>query len=110
MNETAGRQWPDRTRRKAGAVARWCLAFLLVLQIAYTPFHLYLEPHADEVEFSWNRATTKTTGIAGNASHDDHGDGERHPAAQHKLKVLIANMDSFSTEFLNIVQRTFSKK
>lgn len=29
---------------------------------------------------------------------------------QHKLKVLIANMDSFSTEFLNIVQRTFAKK
>jgi biopolymer transport protein TolQ len=29
---------------------------------------------------------------------------------QHKIKVLIADMDSFSTEFLNIVQRTFSKK
>ncbi len=29
---------------------------------------------------------------------------------QHKLKVIIAEMDSFSTEFLNIVQRTFAKK
>ncbi len=29
---------------------------------------------------------------------------------QHKIKVLIAEMDSFSTEFLNIVQRTFAKK
>ncbi len=29
---------------------------------------------------------------------------------QHKIKVVIAEMDSFSTEFLNIVQRTFSKK
>jgi len=29
---------------------------------------------------------------------------------QHKLKVVIAEMDSFSTEFLNIVQRTFAKK
>jgi biopolymer transport protein TolQ len=28
---------------------------------------------------------------------------------QHKIKVLIGVMDSFSTEFLNIVQRTFSK-
>ena len=28
---------------------------------------------------------------------------------QHKIKVLIAEMDSFSTEFLNIVQRTFAK-
>jgi biopolymer transport protein TolQ len=29
---------------------------------------------------------------------------------QHKIKVVIAEMDSFSTEFLNIVQRTFSRK
>ncbi len=29
---------------------------------------------------------------------------------QHKIKVLIAEMDSFSTEFLNIVHRTFAKK
>jgi biopolymer transport protein TolQ len=27
---------------------------------------------------------------------------------QHKIKVLIAEMDSFSTEYLNIVQRTFT--
>ena len=29
---------------------------------------------------------------------------------QQKIKVLIAEMDSFSTEFLNIIQRSFSKK
>ncbi len=29
---------------------------------------------------------------------------------QHKIKVVIAEMDSFSTEFLNIVHRTFAKK
>jgi len=29
---------------------------------------------------------------------------------QHKIKVLIADMDSFSTEYLNIVQRTFAGK
>lgn len=29
---------------------------------------------------------------------------------QHKIKVLIAEMDSFSTEFLNIVQRNFAGK
>lgn len=29
---------------------------------------------------------------------------------QHKIKVLIAEMDSFSTEYLNIVQRTFTGK
>ena len=29
---------------------------------------------------------------------------------QHKIKVLIAEMDSFSTEFLNIVQRMFAGK
>jgi len=29
---------------------------------------------------------------------------------QHKIKVQIATMDNFSTEFLNIVQRTVTKK
>jgi biopolymer transport protein TolQ len=29
---------------------------------------------------------------------------------QHKIRVLIAEMDNFSTEFLNIVQRTFTRK
>ncbi len=29
---------------------------------------------------------------------------------QHKIRVLIGEMDSFSTEFLNIVQRTFTGK
>ena len=29
---------------------------------------------------------------------------------QHKIRVLIAEMDSFSTEFLNIVQRSFAGK
>ncbi len=29
---------------------------------------------------------------------------------QNRIKVLIAGMDNFSTEFLNIVQRTFSRK
>ncbi len=29
---------------------------------------------------------------------------------QHKIRVLIAEMDSFSTELLNIIQRTFAKK
>jgi biopolymer transport protein TolQ len=29
---------------------------------------------------------------------------------QHKIKVLIAEMDNFSTEFLNIVQRTVLPK
>jgi biopolymer transport protein TolQ len=29
---------------------------------------------------------------------------------QNRIKVLIAEMDNFSTEFLNIVQRTFARK
>ncbi len=29
---------------------------------------------------------------------------------QHKIKVLIADMDSFSAELLNIIQRSFGKK
>jgi biopolymer transport protein TolQ len=29
---------------------------------------------------------------------------------QHKIKVLISEMDSFSSEFLNIVQRNFARR
>ncbi len=29
---------------------------------------------------------------------------------QHKIRVLVGEMDSFSTEYLNIVQRTFARK
>jgi biopolymer transport protein TolQ len=29
---------------------------------------------------------------------------------QHKIRVLSSEMDSFSTEYLNIVQRTFARK
>jgi len=29
---------------------------------------------------------------------------------QTRIKVLIAEMDNFATEFLNIVQRSFAKK
>jgi biopolymer transport protein TolQ len=29
---------------------------------------------------------------------------------QHKIRVLIGDMDNFSTELLNIIQRTFAKK
>ena len=29
---------------------------------------------------------------------------------QHRIRVLIGEMDNFSTEFLNIVQRSIAKK
>jgi biopolymer transport protein TolQ len=29
---------------------------------------------------------------------------------QNKIRVVVAQMDNFSTEFLNIVQRSFGRK
>ena len=42
----------------------------------------------DEADFRWAGAATVVTTMAAEAGHDDHGDHERHSAAEHKLKVL----------------------
>jgi len=60
----------------------------LILQIVYTPIHLYLEPHSDGADSrSWG-ASAWVTALLGDDGHDGDGDHERHPAAQHKFKVL----------------------
>jgi hypothetical protein len=55
-----------------------------MLQIVCTSIHLYLEPHSDGVDFRSSGATAFT----GDDGHDNDGDHERHPAAQHKFKAL----------------------
>lgn len=74
-------------RRQVGAALRWCATLWLVLYIAYTPIHLYLEPHSDGAD-SWERALpAPAADCVADAGHDGDEHHERHPAAQHTLKV-----------------------
>jgi hypothetical protein len=60
----------------------------LVLQVVYTPIHLSLEPHSEEAEFSTAAPLAPTAVFAGAEGHEGDGHHERHPAAQHKFKVV----------------------
>jgi hypothetical protein len=81
------REWKRGADCFAGAVLRFCVALLLILQIAYTPIHLSLEPHSDEADFS--AAAPRGSGAmhVGEEDHDADAHHERHPAAQHKFKL-----------------------
>jgi hypothetical protein len=81
-------RWNARTSRKAGAALRFCVALLLGLQIVYTPIHLYRVPHSDEADFSAAAPLASAAAFVGDVDHDGDGHHERHPAAQHKFKVL----------------------
>jgi hypothetical protein len=81
-------RWTAHASSAAGAALRACVPLWLVLQIVYTPIHLYLEPHSDGADSrAWN-ASAWVTALLGDDGHDGDGDHERHPAAQHKFKVL----------------------
>lgn len=88
MNRAARKQRTRCSRGLTPAAARACLVLLLVLQIVYTPLHLFLEPHSDEADFCGAGAATVVATMAADGGHDDHEDNERHAAAEHKLKVL----------------------
>lgn len=82
------KRWTGRTSRTAGTALRLCLGLGLVFYIVYAPIHLYLEPHSEDTD-AW--APTRTAADAASVGQQDH-DGDdhhaRHPAAQHKLKVM----------------------
>jgi hypothetical protein len=88
MIRAMGKRWIGRTSRKAGAALHLCVALLLVLQIVYTPIHLYQVPHSDEIDFSAAAPLASAAAFVGNEDQDGDGHHERHSAAQHKLKVL----------------------
>jgi hypothetical protein len=88
MSRPIQRRWTGRTSRVAGAALRSCVALWLILQIVFTSFHLYLEPHSDGADFSSSAASASATPFIGDDGHDDDGDHERHSAAQHDLKAL----------------------
>ena len=70
---------------------RFCVAVWVVFQILYTPIHLCQVPHLDEGDL--HAASAAAPGavaavLAGDDDQDAHGHHERHPAAQHKFKVV----------------------
>jgi hypothetical protein len=81
------RRWTGRASRKAEALVRYCVVFLLLLQSVYIPIHLYRVPHSEEAEYSAPAPLAAPTCLAEQDDHDVDGHHARHPAAQHKFKV-----------------------
>ena len=88
MSRPIQRRWIGRTSRVAGTALRFSVALCFMLQIVCTSIHLYLEPHSDGADFRSSGASAWATAFTGDDGHDNDGDHERHPAAQHKFKVL----------------------
>jgi hypothetical protein len=82
------RRWTGRTSRMAGAALRLCVGLWLVVQIVYTPIHLYREPHSDEADVSPPTPLASGAAYEGDARQGSDEHHERHSAAQHKIKVL----------------------
>ena len=82
------RRWTSRTRRMACAALRLCVSLWLVLEILYTPIHLYGEPHSDEADISAPAPLASTASYEGDEHQGSDEHHERHSAAQHKIKVL----------------------
>ena len=87
MSRAAGVRWSRSTGRKAWGAVRFFAALWMAFYIAYTPIHLYLEPHVDGGSAS---SETACTHRGDRVADDRHGAGEhheRHSAEQHKFKV-----------------------
>jgi hypothetical protein len=59
----------------------------MVFYIAYTPIHLYLEPHSDGGKASTGAAFMHCGDCVAGDRHDGDDHDERHSAEQHKFKV-----------------------
>jgi hypothetical protein len=79
---------PRHTRRTAKAVLRVCASLCLVFHIVYTPIHLCLEPHSDDTDIRASAAPARATVAAEDEDHAGGGHHGRHPALEHKFKVL----------------------
>jgi hypothetical protein len=88
MSNAIHRRGTGRTSRRAGAALRRCLALLLILQIVYTPIHLYLEAHSDEMVPSGAVCRASAADFVDGEGEEGDGHHERHSALQHTLKVL----------------------
>jgi len=87
MSKTLGLRWSRRTGQKARGALWFCAALWLVFYIAYTPIHLYLEPHCDGAHVGTGPAPVHNGDcLAGDTHAGDHHH-ERHPAEQHQFKL-----------------------
>jgi hypothetical protein len=87
MSRALGLRPSGRTGRKAWGAIRFFAALWMVFYIAYTPIHLYLEPHSDGGNASSGTAFAHSGDCVADDRHDDGDHHERHSAEQHKFKV-----------------------
>jgi hypothetical protein len=59
----------------------------VVWAIAYTPIHVYVEPHSGDLDFSHGAASTGSDECVVEDAHNGHDHSHRHPAEQHKFQV-----------------------
>jgi hypothetical protein len=87
MSRWMQRRWCARTGRKAWGAVRLLAALWMAFYIAYTPIHLYLEPHSDGGDATTGTASARSGDrVADDRHHGDDHPG-RHQAEQHKLKA-----------------------
>jgi hypothetical protein len=58
----------------------------MAFYIAYTPIHLYVEPHSDGANGSTGAASARSGDCYADNRHDGDDHHERHSAEQHKFK------------------------
>ena len=87
MSRWTQRRWSGRTGRKAWGAVRFFAALWMVFYIAYTPIHLYLEPHSERGNASTGAPSTHSGDCVADDRHDDGDHHERHSAEQHKFKL-----------------------
>jgi hypothetical protein len=71
-----------------GAILRSCIAIYLILQILWTPIHVFMEPHSDLADARWSRTLSHDKSSLVSEGHDSDSDHERHSASQHNIQVL----------------------
>lgn len=71
----------------AWGALRFCAALWLVFYIAYTPIHLYLEPHCEHSHARAGDASAHSGDCVAWDTHEGDDQHERHPAAQHEFEV-----------------------
>jgi hypothetical protein len=88
MSRTPGLRWSGRASRTAGCPLQFFVGLSLVCAIAYTPIHLYLEPHSQGSGVGTGTALAQCGECAVGAAHDGDNHDDRHCVQQHQLVTL----------------------
>lgn len=87
ISRALGLRRSRRTGHRFRGALRFCAALWMLFSVAYTPIHLYLEPHSDEADAGTTAAPSHAGALAATQGEDGNDHHGRHPAAQHKFKV-----------------------